>query len=96
MAQKDYTLSDKFESIEDIIGADFSSDVTYYIQNKGPNILVGLESATEPTDYKNHGKFCPVMKELTHKKDGTDVLYIRSLLGTCDINITYATVEAGE
>ena len=91
MAQKDYKLNNKFESIEDIIGSDFSSDITYYIQNKGVGILVGKESLTEPTNDDGSGKFCPVMKEFTYKKDGSNVLYIRALTNYCDINITYAT-----
>lgn len=61
-------------------------NVTYNIQNRGTDILVALESSSEPTDTQEGNLVLPY-KVLKYVK-GTQTLYLRAFNNGCAVNVT--------
>ena len=76
-------LTDEWTEISDIITVD--ADKTYYIQNRGADLLVACESASTPLD--GGGILVRPYRILKYKK-GTGNLYLRAFTNTCSINIS--------
>ena len=86
MAQVEFeALTTEWTALSDIITV--SADATYYIQNRGADTLVALESSTEPTADNQEGFMCQPYKVIEYKK-GTQDLYLRAFNKSCAINIT--------
>lgn len=86
MAQIDLvTLTTEWTPFTDITTPDTS---TYYIQNRGSDFLLALESASTPSS-TDDGVIVPPYECLTYVA-GTDTLYLRSYGSTCSINVTKA------
>lgn len=62
-----------------------SADTLYYIQNRGPNAMLAQESDSVPTT--EEGIVVPPYSVLKYKL-GSQTLYLKSLNGTCTINIS--------
>ena len=60
-------------------------DQLYFIQNRGPGLLLAQESAAEPTT--EDGVIVEPYKVLKYIK-GTDTLYLRAFKGVCSVNVT--------
>ena len=83
MTQKaSQTLSTTWVAITDIITPE--DDKNYFIQNRGPDMVIAVESAATPTT--EAGICIPSYKTLKYVK-GTDTLYLKSYR-TSEINIT--------
>lgn len=78
-------LTNEWTALSDIITV--STDTTYYIQNRGADTLVALESFTEPAADNREGFMCQPYKVIEYKK-GIQDLYLRSFNKSCAINIT--------
>lgn len=84
MAQEAFeSLTSDWTVVSDIITVD--ADTTYYIQNRGADILLAVESSAEPTTLD--GVLVKPYDVLKYKK-GTDDLYVKAYTSTCSINIT--------
>lgn len=84
MAQEDFEeLTNTWKALSDIITVD--ADTTYYIQNRGSDMLLACEGAAEPTD--SVGILVKPFGALKYKK-GTDTLYVRAYTTSCFINIS--------
>ena len=84
MAQEGLSeLSGEWVALSDIITVD--DDGTYYIQNRGSDILLAQESASEPTD--SNGVLVKPFEVLKYQK-GTGSLYLKAYTEVCTINIT--------
>lgn len=78
------TLTTTWTAFSDITTVD--ADTIYYFQNRGPQQLLALESASEPSD-TNEGVLVGPFETLKYKK-GADDLYLRALSGTVSVNIS--------
>ena len=67
--------------------ATFTSDSSYFIQNRGAGILVAVEDSTEPSD--DSGTAVLPYKVFKYTA-GTDKLWLKALTGTCAVNISEA------
>lgn len=76
-------LTKAWSALSDIITVD--ADKTYYIQNRGSDMLLACEGATEPTDAD--GVLVRPFEVLKYKK-GTGSLYVKAYTATCSINIS--------
>lgn len=84
MAQEAFEqLTSEWVAISDKITVD--SNKTYYIQNRGADVLLAVESASEPTTLD--GVLVKPYEVLKYK-EGTDTLYLRAYNSNCAINIT--------
>jgi len=84
MAQEGLTqLTKEWSVLSDIITVD--ADKTYYIQNRGSDMLLACEGAAEPNDAV--GVLVRPFEVLKYKK-GTGSLYVKAYTTTCTINIT--------
>lgn len=84
MAQEKFEqLIGEWIELSDIITVDV--DKTYYIQNRGPDVLVACEGSSEPVS--EEGVLVQPYKVLKYKK-GADDLYLRAFANNCSINIT--------
>lgn len=85
MAQEKFeNISNEWVELSDIITVDSSK--TYFIQNRGPDKLLALESSTEPEDTDNGILVEPYL--VLEYKSGTDNLYLRAFSGNLSINIS--------
>lgn len=92
MAQElfEKNLTTDFVALEDLITID--PDVTYQIQNRGPDYLLLVESATEPTT--DDGILLKPYSEIVALyKQGEDTLYLRALSSNCSFNVTSLEAE---
>lgn len=78
-------LTNEWTALDDIISVD--ADTTYYIQNRGADTLVALESSTDPTENNQEGIMCQPYKVLQYKKNEQN-LYLRAFNRSCAVNIT--------
>lgn len=87
MAQEKFEkgLTTEWVSLSDIITVDAST--TYYIQNRGANVLIAVEPDSEPSDDDTDGVLVQPYKILKYKK-GTNDLYLRAFANMCSINIS--------
>lgn len=86
MSQVDFeTLSDEWKALSDIISVD--ADTTYYLQNRGADTMIALESSSEPTANTQGGVVVLPYKTVTYKK-GTQDLYLRAFSSSCAVNIS--------
>ena len=76
------TLSTTWVAITDIITPE--DDKNYFIQNRGPDMVIAVESAATPTT--EAGICIPAYKTLKYVK-GANTLYLKSYR-TSEINIT--------
>ena len=65
----------------------FASGKTYYIQNRGPDMLLTLEPDSEPSESEDAGDVWLPHERVTYEV-GTNDLYVRALNSTCSINIS--------
>lgn len=79
------SLTTEWTAFTDITTPDSS---TYYIQNRGSDYLLALESASEPSTTTD-GVVVPPYKVLSYVA-GTDTLYLRAYGSSCSINVTKA------
>jgi len=77
------TLTEEWTPITDIETP--VQDRTYFIQNRGPGLLLAQEAAAEPTT--EAGIIVEPFKMLKYVA-GTDTLYLRALSGKCAVNVT--------
>ena len=86
MAQVDFSnLTYEWTALSDIITVE--NDVTYYIQNRGADTLVALESSSEPSENAQGGTMILPYKVAEYKKGSQD-LYLRALNRSCAVNIS--------
>lgn len=78
-------ITTEWVALSDIITV--SEDVTYFIQNRGYDILVALESSSEPSDDTEGGVLISPYIQAIYKKDEQE-LYLRAFSNTCSLNIT--------
>lgn len=84
MAQIDFeNLTTDWVAFTDITTP--ADDTDYFIQNRGPDNLLAVESASEPSSLD--GVLVQPYKTLVYKK-GTDTLYLRAYSSNCAINIS--------
>ena len=76
-------LKTKWVAFTDITTPD--ADTTYYIQNRGPDVLLAVEASAEPTTVD--GVLVQPYKTLNYKK-GTQTLYLRAYSSNCAINVS--------
>lgn len=76
-------LSGEWVALSDIITVDESK--TYYIQNRGSNMLLACEGGEKPTE--STGVLVKPFEVLKYQK-GTDTLYLKAYTEVCTINIT--------
>ena len=76
-------LTTEWGALSDIITVDSSK--TYYIQNRGADVLLAVESASEPTSLD--GVLVKPYEVLKYQ-EGTDPLYLKAYNSNCSINIT--------
>lgn len=86
MQEEFIQLENEWVDIEDI--ATIQADDMYYIQNRGPDRLIALESETEPTDEQDGVIILPYVQAVYRK--GEQKLYLRAFSNLCSINITKA------
>ena len=83
MANKNFSiLSTTWVAITDLITPE--DDKNYYIQNRGPFMVIAVESASTPTT--EAGICIPAYKTLKYVK-GSNTLYLKSF-GSSEINIS--------
>lgn len=85
MAQEAFEkgLTTEWTPLSDILTVD--ADTTYYIQNRGADVLIVCDSSSEPTDAEG----ILVLPYCTAKyKKASGDLYLRAFATTCSINIT--------
>lgn len=81
-----FKLSNEWTALSDLITV--GNDVTYYIQNRGTDNIIALQSTSEPTGEERGGNLIPPEKAAEYKK-GTQDLYLKASSFTqCEINIT--------
>ena len=84
MAQEAFeSLTSEWTALSDIITV--GADTNYYIQNRGADILLAVESASEPTTLD--GVLVKPYQTLNYKK-GTGDLYLRAYSSNCAINVS--------
>lgn len=76
-------LTNEWVALSDIITVDSSK--TYYVQNRGADVLLAVESANEPTSLD--GVLVKPYEVLKYQQ-GQDTLYMRAYNSGCSINIT--------
>lgn len=85
MSQVDLVkLTKEFVAFSDITTVD--ADTTYYIQNRGPDVLVALEASSTP-DEELDGVYVPPYCVLQYKQ-GEQNLYLRAGKTNCSINVS--------
>lgn len=87
MAQEvfEHGLTKEWVALGDLITVD--DDATYYIQNRGPDVLVALEASSAPASDNEGGDFVLPNVQAEYIK-GTQNLYLRAFHNNCSINIT--------
>lgn len=86
MAQEKFEqLIGEWIELSDITTVD--SSLTYYIQNRGPDVLVACEDSSKPDEDNRDGILVKPYKVLKYKV-GADNLYLRAFANNCSINIT--------
>lgn len=91
MAQEGLSeLSREWVALSDIIKVD--DDSTYYIQNRGSDMLLACEGGEEPTE--STGVLVKPFEVLKYKKNGGS-LYLKAYTATCTINITSDKEQTG-
>ena len=86
MAQVDFQqLTNEWTALSDLITV--GADTTYYLQNRGPDTLVALESSSEPDADSQEGVMCQPYKVVKYKK-GTQDLYLKAFNQSCAVNIS--------
>ena len=78
-------LTTEWVAFDDLITVD--ADATYYIQNRGSDVLVALESSSAPSSDNEGGDFVLPNVQAEYVK-GTQNLYLRACYNNCSINIT--------
>lgn len=87
MAQvKFQALTNEWTSFASVVGT-VGADTTYQIQSRGADVLVALESASEPTGSTQAGVMVLPNNVVVYKK-GTQDLYLRAFNSNCSINVT--------
>lgn len=79
------TLSNEWKTLSDIISVD--ADTTYYLQNRGVDTMIALESSSEPAANAQGGVMVLPYKTVQYKK-GTQDLYLRAFNKSCSVNIS--------
>ena len=87
MAQElfEKNLTTEFVALEDLMTID--PDVTYQIQNRGPDYLLAVEPDAEPTTEAGT-LLKPYSDKLPLYKKGQNTLYLRALHSNCSFNVT--------
>lgn len=86
MSQVDFeTLTDEWKALSNIISVD--ADTTYYLQNRGSDTMIALESSTTPAANAQGGVMVLPYKTVQYKK-GTQDLYLRAFNKSCAVNIS--------
>lgn len=84
MSQESFRqVTSEWKNISEFITVD--SEKTYYIQNRGPCVLVVIESDGLPSS--KHGIFVKPYDVVKYKKGNQD-LYLSAFSSVCGINIT--------
>lgn len=83
MAQEAFeSLTNEWTALSDIITV--ADDTTYYIQNRGPDVLIACESSSEPTSDEG----TVVLPYFVAKYEKGDDVYLRASSGKCSVNIS--------
>lgn len=91
MAQEGLSeLSGEWVALSDIITVD--DDGTYYIQNRGSDMLLACEGGEKPTE--STGVLVKPFEVLKYKKNGGS-LYLKAYTKLCTINITSDKAQTG-
>lgn len=77
-------ITNEWIALSELITVD--SDATYRIQNRGPDMLVALESSDTPDDTQEGDLILPYIQAIYKK--GSQDLYLRAFDNICGINIT--------
>lgn len=77
-------LTHEWKPFSDIVTPE--DDAVYYIQNRGADTLVALESSSEPSE-TDAGSMVLPYKECKYVKGSQD-LYLRAFNEGCEINVT--------
>lgn len=77
-------ITNHWVALSDIITVE--ENITYRIQNRGPEILMALEADSLPDDSEEGDLILP-MKQAPYEK-GEQNLYLRALKNMCAINVT--------
>lgn len=86
MSQVDFeTLTDEWKALSNIISVD--ADTTYYLQNRGVDTMIALESSSAPAANAQGGVMVLPYKTVQYKK-GTQDLYLRAFNKSCAVNIS--------
>lgn len=86
MAQESiYSLTTAWTALSDIITVDAST--TYYLQNRGADILLLVESSSAPSSNSIEGVLVQPYTPISYQK-GSDNLYLRALNSTCTVNVS--------
>lgn len=80
-------ISNEWTLLSDEITID--SDKYYFIQNRGADVLVALESDSLPDEGSEDGVMILPYTQAIYKKD-TQNLYLRAFNNNCLVNITSA------
>lgn len=78
-------ITNEWTPFSEITDVDVSA--TYYIQNRGGDTLVALESESLPDDAEQAGNLILPYQQVKYEK-GSQNLYLRALNRICGINIT--------
>jgi hypothetical protein len=78
-------LTKEWVALGDLITVE--SDTTYYIQNRGPDVLVALQASGQPEADNDGGDLVLPNVQAEYIK-GTQDLYLRAFHNNCSINIT--------
>lgn len=93
MAQEAFEkLTNEWTALSDKITVD--EDATYYIQNRGSDVLLAQEAGATPTSDDVNGVLVKPYEVAKYKVNGGD-LYLRAYSSNCSVNITSDKTQTG-
>ena len=84
-------ITNEWIAFSEIVGT-VSESTTYYIQSRGADMILALESDSLPENETDAGTTILPHVQAIYKKDTQD-LYLRAFSGNCAVNVTAVTGE---
>lgn len=78
-------LTEEWVALDDYITVE--SDINYFIQNRGQNVLITQVASSKPEASDMDGDLILPYIQALYKK-GTGNLYMRAFNNTCSVNVT--------
>ena len=80
-------LTKEWKPFNEIV-PEFSRSKTYQVQNKGADVLIGLEVAETPSAKNPAGNSVVPNEVWTYEPEADTMLYLRAFNSSCSVNIT--------